>query len=998
MDLLKKNQDGSFSKEDVPEHEVPQKFLSGTHYFTHPGQVIPIVAPDGSIGEVEAKDAQGAFEAGARVATQEQYKKATEANSEAGIGSSAAAAGLGFARGLSAGLTDPAAVAGAYVAGGKTYAEKVRHFLAAKKEAHPYVSTAGEVVGVALPALVSGGESLAAEGGIGAGARGAGEVAAESVIPGALEAAPEVSEATEVKGVHAPSVPATAPVPAPPLPAETSAALDRLEAIHSGDQQALARARLAELGGAPPPEPAPELPPSITTPTVVPSPAPVPASSVGEAAVKTAQDISNNPLWRQSLQYTPAGAIGRAGRAAEDLASKAMEEVLGPKLSNSLAGQILTGSVKAAASGSTEMALFEVGNQISEDTLGDHDLNAQKLYGAFGHGALMGAIFGAGMGSAAAAASEAGSALLRKIAPNVSKLAGEQAIRAISGGLNSGKGIQRQYIKMLGEDGVEKLGQYVLRSGILDGAPNLETIADRIASKKEAVGNTLTDLIAGVSDAESKLNPSVQQIKERILKGEDIVDMLKYEHQYPGAIGLTEAIIDSAGNPVLNKEGLPIVRNVDSSLSRLFSTIEGLADENGKVSLGKLRDLSIEVRKSVRNWMPTDAHGAASQRVLKSIRGSLEDAIEESGEKIANSQGRTIAKEYAAAKKEYSYLRFIEKQNESALAARRANQHFSLTSKMVGGAALVSSHNPLAAGAAMIGHKVLREHGDAISALMLDKLSQTAFIQRTAAKIDRETKSAVDGIFSRAEGKAKARTRVRHFTGAGQGESPTEARDSSEKRMHEIRDLAVHPKVNGDHIGIALGGQTTQMPKTSGSLASTINVATNYLLSQLPAGAVDHSDLMYPTGNRVSDAELSEFKQKAKGATDVKGTLKDIGNGKATQPQIEAFKTVTPKVYDQLKGSIIQKMASMSTEERSKVPYQTKLEMTVVFGIPTDWSQTPNAIKELQSNDIQITQSDGRPTTQQKPGRMAPSRLKNDLSKQIMTAMQKVEGSSPGQQ
>lgn len=118
--------------------------------------VIPVRAPDGSVGTVDKAHLAEAIEAGAQVVDQATLQKAEVQAKYGGAGGTALAAGAGVARGLTLGLSD---VAAAGIGG-----EGVRQDLEGLKEANPYASIGGEVVGAIAPAFLTGGASTAAEG------------------------------------------------------------------------------------------------------------------------------------------------------------------------------------------------------------------------------------------------------------------------------------------------------------------------------------------------------------------------------------------------------------------------------------------------------------------------------------------------------------------------------------------------------------------------------------------------------------------------------------------------------------------------------------------------------------------------------------------------------------------------------------------------------------------------------------------------------------------
>jgi hypothetical protein len=138
---------------DVPDSEAAQAFQAGTHGFI-PGTDVPVVGADGSVGTVKAEQAPASLANGARVADAGEVHQAQLDSRYGGITGTLAAGGESLARGATLGLSDAVASA----VGGR----KVREHLAGEKEAHPYVSGAGEIAGAVLPSLLAGPE---AEGG-----------------------------------------------------------------------------------------------------------------------------------------------------------------------------------------------------------------------------------------------------------------------------------------------------------------------------------------------------------------------------------------------------------------------------------------------------------------------------------------------------------------------------------------------------------------------------------------------------------------------------------------------------------------------------------------------------------------------------------------------------------------------------------------------------------------------------------------------------------------
>lgn len=129
-----------------------ERKIAGGEYAFQKGAKIPVITPDGQRGEIPSEDAAKAFSQGFKYVTptmfaqEENQKKYGE-----GIEAEAAAFGLGAARGVTFGLSDQALSRLKLV---KPEALKLY------RDLNPTSSLLGEVSGVVVPTLLSGGTSL----------------------------------------------------------------------------------------------------------------------------------------------------------------------------------------------------------------------------------------------------------------------------------------------------------------------------------------------------------------------------------------------------------------------------------------------------------------------------------------------------------------------------------------------------------------------------------------------------------------------------------------------------------------------------------------------------------------------------------------------------------------------------------------------------------------------------------------------------------------------
>lgn len=170
---------------DVPEAEIVESIKAGTFAdkFKHlVGGSVNVVGDGGAVGSINFTPEALRFHSqkGARFETAEEAE-AGRRKQEYGTDTAdeLKAAALGGLRGVTAGLSDLAIGSLSKVA---PSVFPNREELAAYQELNPKASTAGEVAGMVVPALLSGGATAGAQGG-----SLAAKIAARATIPGAVE-------------------------------------------------------------------------------------------------------------------------------------------------------------------------------------------------------------------------------------------------------------------------------------------------------------------------------------------------------------------------------------------------------------------------------------------------------------------------------------------------------------------------------------------------------------------------------------------------------------------------------------------------------------------------------------------------------------------------------------------------------------------------------------------------------------------------------------------
>lgn len=130
-----------------------------------------------------------------------------------------------------------------------------------------------------------------------------------------------------------------------------------------------------------------------------------------------------------------ATAAPRAISGLGGLAEGAVARVLG-ETAKSAAGRALQTGVAMGARGATEGALFGASEAVSEATLGDHELSAEKLFA----GAEKGALFGAALGGALGVGGSVAASGARGIASLLGRAAGTRALGEVGAEIGAAEG------------------------------------------------------------------------------------------------------------------------------------------------------------------------------------------------------------------------------------------------------------------------------------------------------------------------------------------------------------------------------------------------------------------------------------------------------------------------------------------------------------------------------------------------------------------------------
>lgn len=237
---------------------------------------------------------------------------------------------------------------------------------------------------------------------------------------------------------------------------------------------------------------------------------------------------------------------------------------------------------------------------------------------------------------------------------------------------------------------------------------------------------------------------------------------------------------------------------------------------------------------------------------------------------------------------------------------------------------------------------------------------------RAAFKMMMQLKSASDGLDKMATNAAK---RFKNFdaaleksTGVKKGftqgvkqtlirerlfiEGNTEENNEKAFEKH-VKDLT---KLQSDPVGLyekvydAVGEESAEdLPITTQAMFDTAQRAVAFLDAKIPKDPYNQG--LYPDKFVPSFAELDKYANYSRAVMKPKTLLKELESGNIKPETVEAVKAVYPRMYE----SVVTAVSNELLEEK-KIGYDKRIQLGVLFDIPTVKALQPDYLQRIMSN------------------------------------------------
>jgi hypothetical protein len=739
------------------------------------------------------------------------------------------------------------------------------------------------------------------------------------------------------------------------------------------------------------------------------------ASAVGEVAGMVAPALLTGGL---SAEAEGAGMLARgAGRAAgiigapvEALSSvgRLGERAAGallPDLGESLLGRAATNGITKGAASALEGAVIGGGQEISESSLGDHELTADSLRASMGHGALLAGLAGGALGAGGEVAGDLLDAARAKASPFLSAQAGAQMWKALDPIKKFTKEAEARF-----EGGASGLGRTLLDLDVLPKAEGLaasaltpQELLPRVEAKLGEAGEKI-GAILDESGAHVKLKDIHQQIESILVPLREkagfapVVRAVEgYRDELFGKLGMAAQTGETAAPKLIVPAHLEGAR---AQIAKLAEAAQRGEQEAAQTLKGMGVTWSVPAAPSAASLLERDIPISAlvkqkralgdlvykeakaldpSMRVeqLRGIYGKLSDleldAVDSAAKQMGAGGGRA---ELLQARKNYQALSIAKKALDETSARMQTNRNLGMSEYLTAGMAAASGHI-LAAPVVAIAHKVARARGNAFLAATSDRLSALQTLAKRSAEVDSAIGKGVRGFLSRgksapAEFEPAAVKATRVATGS------ETAREEYARRVADIESGQ-----SADHAApvAALAGHA---PNVAAVFTQRAALATTWLASQVPKPPAIGS-------GTPSDQEIHTFLAQARAVDDPVDTVAGgLARGNLTTTQIEAVKMTYPSLYVEIQRQIEAGVRKEMAKDRGRLPYPMRRDLALLFDMP-DWSMSPEGVKTLQAN-TQVPAGGAGGGKSGPQGGPAPKRPVPSGAQQLMSGSERLAG------
>lgn len=717
-----------------------------------------------------------------------------------------------------------------------------------------------------------------------------------------------------------------------------------------------------------------------------------------KAAAKFVPAAGASALGRAAGGWVEGQLLGQATKnmALRHLTGEAAE--LAAKQGLSIGRQALAKGAAFAAGGVVEGSLIGVGQAITEEALGDPRDMGELLVASVGPNALIGGIagglFGGGSVLGGRALKKFTAASETMIAKGVNELAPSVRIlmAAKSLGLDS-EALRRSLGEKKFFAGIDALfDPTLLDDGLPLVRPGAKTpeVVERVAEAVERAGKNVDTVIAGLDDEVVPHLSNLPQKPGLVQEGFVPESMFDPMRDLPNKKRIAEALnkiadeseIYAGGKNARTRQGYRELKRIANEFAGDETPFmyfrEGQAQ---KVGYGTAFDQ--RVARGSRDWAHRD--------VYKVISRELETSAEAMLQKIERPEVFDIYKkskevyyaladmsEVASGKMQEASLAYARMVGQAGHDFFKGMQWRVLTGRTVIGGATASATMTAAKLGADAASSVVRPSriaGWASNAGMLRSIQ--TFTQKFASRVERSVDSLLNlKKMSPVSASIPALRILNDITGK---QDEQEAWRAYRAKVQILSD----PNKLTQRIAMSMEGLEEAAPGISVEASLALTRAAQVIQAAMPAPE-NVSTLQPDLDDFVPEpTDMGVFRNVVAAVMKPESMLEDLATGTLTPEAVDAVAQVYPRFLELLKQTIVEKLSV----QKEKLPYNMRVQLSILFGLPTDPTLDDDFIQRSQS--VWASQRQQQENAQPKG---SPPKFTESDTKLHRTTSQRIEG------
>ena len=183
------------------------------------------------------------------------------------------------------------------------------------------------------------------------------------------------------------------------------------------------------------------------------------------------------------------------------------------------------------------------------------------------------------------------------------------------------------------------------------------------------------------------------------------------------------------------------------------------------------------------------------------------------------------------------------------------------------------------------------------------------------------------------------------------GKKPKGRKEQFKAVAKQINDLGNNPDLLKTRIEASTAEMRTLHPSLGDKIMSKAMQKFQYmhrLLPRSPHGSTGFG----PDRWSASSTEVDKYARIMAAAENPSGIIDDLNSGKLTQEAVDTVKTLYPEIYVDIQMEIIENIDDI----KANVDYQGRLQLGLLFQVPTDVVLEPAFIQRMQTNYMQRDQ------------------------------------------